>query len=266
MKIESSNHEENEFQIIQIIEELQAKHRTVYWTHISNKVYIYKPLGRRDYSELCDNDMSIMEKEDEVCKLCLLYPLPTAEFMDNIPAGIFQNLYKTIMEESYMDSNERKAGILSYFRAELFDYENQIPIMISEAFPSFDIEDIENWDIVRTAKYLASAEFKLKNYRGMDVDSDLVEEMIAPGTSDLSKAAKAKAAEEAQKEKVENATVPQETAKKKKEPLDMNKLREMQRLYPEINWTQDTILTQGEKGMRDKVDSTPVALRVPGGN
>ena len=50
----------------------------------------------------------------------------------------------------------------------MYDLDNQITCMINEAFPQFDIEEIEEWDVEKATKYLSRAEWKLHNLRGLN--------------------------------------------------------------------------------------------------
>ena len=150
---------EHDLDIIELIEELKAKHRTVYWIHLDGQIYIYKPLGRRDHKELVKNeDISTMDKEDEVIKRTLLYPDPKFLDLDDLPAGIVNKLFTTIMENSFLADLESRSAIMTYYRQEMYDLSNQVSCLINEAFPQYDIEDIENWDVERTSKYLSRAE------------------------------------------------------------------------------------------------------------
>ena len=50
----------------------------------------------------------------------------------------------------------------------MFDIDNQIICVIHEAFPQYDIEEIEDWDVDKMTKYLTRAEWKLTNLRGLE--------------------------------------------------------------------------------------------------
>lgn len=253
MRIVKDNYEtqEEEFDIVAFINGLQETYDEVYWTHIFNQIYVYKPLGRRDHRELCKNEeLTNEEKEDEVCRLCLFYP--EIDF-DNVSAGIIQKLFSTIMKNSFMDSEESRAGILNYYRNEMFDPQNQIACMINEAFPNLDIDEIENWGVEKTAKYLSKAEFKLANFRGLQVNTELMEAHNKPQQE-----------EEEQVQEQRTESVPEPPAKKKQEPMSPEKLAEMQRLFPEINWAADTVMNEGINGMKDAVDVISPALRTFG--
>lgn len=259
--VDDKQYVEHDVDIIELIEDLKTKNRTVYWIHIDGQIYIYKPLGRRDYKEISENEsFSTMDKEDEVIQRTLLYP--TAVDLDDLPAGVVNKLFTTVMENSFLADLESRTAIMNYYRQEMYDLNNQIPCLINEAFPQYDIEDIENWDVERTSKYLSRAEWKLQNLRGMDFNYDMIEQQEAANNQ----------APQEQGEGTVNTNVapnqpsqqPEKVQTKKKEGLTPERLAELRKIAPEINWGADTIATEGEAGMADGVDVVSPALRVGG--
>lgn len=248
---------EHDLDIIKHIEDLKEIHNTVYWAHINGQIYVYKPLGRRDHKEIAeDESLDTASKEDEVIKRCLLYPLDLD--IDNTEAGIIAKLFSIIIDNSYLKSVETRTAVMDYFRSEMFDFQEQITCIINEAFPQFDIEEIENWGIERTAKYLSRAEWKLQNFRGATFNYELLDQMQQEST------------EEKPEEKVDkksdydNLSQSNNKATPKKERMTPEKLAELKMKFPEINWDADVIANEGIDGMKDAVDSTSVALRVGG--
>lgn len=249
---DSNNNLDEDVDVLELLEELKANNHSVYWCHISNQIYIYKPLGRRDHKDIIENEeLNTMEKEDEVIRKCLLYPYEKDFDLDNTEAGIIDKLLKTIIENSFLKSIEVRTQVMEYFRSEMFDLQEQITCIINEAFPQFDIEEIENWGIERTAKYLSRAEWKLQNFRGAVFNHDVIEDMQQKQDDQSN----------IKSDDVKNTT----SNDSKKERMTPEKLAEMKRRFPEINWDADVIANEGINGMKDNVDSTSVALRV-GGN
>ena len=64
----------NETDFMNMINEFQDKYEEVYWNTIEGQVFVYRPLGRLEYKEVLNSDTTDIEKEDIVCKACLLYP------------------------------------------------------------------------------------------------------------------------------------------------------------------------------------------------
>jgi hypothetical protein len=265
--VDDKQYVEHDLDIIELIEQLKEKNRTVYWIHLDGQLYVYKPLGRRDYKEISeDESISTMDKEDEVMKRTLLHPDPKTFDLDDMPAGIINKLFTTIMENSFLADLESRTAIMTYYRQEMYDLNNQIPCIINEAFPQYDIEDIENWDVERTSKYLSRAEWKLQNFRGMEFNYDMIEQQEAAydqGSEEENEASYN--VSPAQKQPQQHVNQQQETIKtKKRETLTPEKLAELKRKFPEINWEADTVAMEGMSGMADSVDVVSPALRVGG--
>lgn len=263
MKLQS-NKQVDVLDISLIIEELEKEHRLVYWTFINKDIYIYKPLGRRDHKRiLTDENLDEIDKENEIILTCLLYPNPNELDLDDMLEGVVNKLIETIIENSYLDSLETRANVLNYYRGEMFESDNQVTCLIHEAFPQFDIEEIENWSIDQTAKYLSRAEWILQNLRGLQMNYDLVSQMQEEAIA---------------KQKIENGEVDPEqviqdfnnsnkqtannsSSKNNKSKSSINSMEQLRAMFPEVDWGQDTIATEGIEGMRDSVDTLAPALR-----
>lgn len=244
MKVSQSN-TLNSIEFANLIHELEQKYRNVFWTIFENEVYIYKAIGRRDFKNIVSNEnLSIEDKKDEIIKACIVYP---EDFdIDDCIAGLINVLYSKIIEISYLDSDESRAGVIEYYRQDMYMLDNQITCLINEAFPNFDIEEIENWDLERTAKYLSRAEYKLQNFRGFEFN-----EAYFQGTSN-------EVPQEEEEQHVEEKNVEENT---KKQKLTPERLRQLQAQFPEIDWANDAVAKGGIDAMGDSVDTVAPALR-----
>lgn len=242
---------EQSIDIINLIEDLKQIHKTIFWDHINGQIFIYKPLGRKDHKEIIeDEEMDNYAKEDEVIKRCLLFPKANDFDIDNTEAGVIAKLFKIIIDNSYLTDIATRTAVMDYFRSEMFDFQEQVTCIINEAFPQYDIEEIENWGIERTAKYLSRAEWKLQNFRGATFNYEALEQM--------------KEAEKAKEfDDVKKTSSNEEPKESKKPKMTAEKLAEMKRKFPEIDWDADVISNEGIDGMKDNIDSQSVALRVP---
>ena len=233
--------------VIQKLRELEEQYRSIYWTHIEGDLYIYKPIGRKDYREIVGSEMSIEDKKDELIKKCILFP---EDFdIDDMVAGMIDVLFEKIIDISYLDSEESRAGVIEYYRQEMYNLDNQITCIINEAFPQFDIEDIENWDVEKTAKYLSRAEWKLQNFRGFQFNEEYF---------DYGQAYSQVEQEEVQEQQVNTN---EDANKPTKEKLTPEKLRQLKAQFPEIDWENDAIMRGGVDAMADSVDTMAPALR-----
>ena len=244
MKIASQNNVINSIDFATIVAELEQKYRNIFWTIFEGEAYIYKALGRRDFRRIVSNEeLSIEDKKDEIIKACIVYP---EDFdIDDCIAGLINVLYSKIMEVSYLNDEESKANVIEYYRQDMYSLDNQITCLINEAFPNFDIEEIENWDLERTAKYLSRAEYKLQNFRGFEFN-----EAYFQGTAPAEQPQEQQTAEEV-KEEIQS----------KKEKMTPERLRQLQAQFPEIDWANDVVAKGGIDAMGDSVDTTAPALR-----
>lgn len=248
MRVSSQNNNIiNSIDMASVIAELEEKYRNVYWTTFEGEMYIYKPLGRKDYKEILTNEeMSFEDKKDAIINKCIVFP---EDFdIDDIVAGLVNVLFTKIMDVSYLDSDESRLGVIEYYRQDMYSLDNQITCIINEAFPNFDIEEIENWDLERTAKYLSRAEYKLQNFRGFEFNEAYFGEMQPQ--EEVKE-------QEAPKQIEENKDV----VKSSKEKMTPEKLRELQRKFPEIDWANDAVAKGGIDAMADSVDTLAPALR-----
>lgn len=242
----------------------QEKHRNVFVQKIENEIFIYRSLGRAEYKKiLSDEQFNDMEKEELICQICTLYP-ENYDF-ENCDAGIPTVLAKNIIRNSYLDSIESRRRVLDYYREEMFDLDNQITCIINEAFPQFDIEEIESWGIEKTMKYLSRAEWKLHNLRGLEIYDPGMQESYYEVQDKKAKENKKEVQTEeigVEKQEQENNKTDKEEKNLrggKKEKLTPEKLQELKAKFPEIDWENDAIMKYGIDGLKDT--TVPPALR-----
>lgn len=238
---------------------LQEEHRNVFMIEIEGTIFFYRSLGRSEWKKIVQNEeLSELEKQDIVCSLCTLWP---QEFdFNECSAGLPDILCKKVLQNSFLDSVESRKNVLSYYRNEMFDLENQITCVINEAFPQFDIEEIETWDIEKTTKYLSRAEWKLHNLRGLQfVDQSDQMESFYERTEQFVPAQEPEEMPESPQD--DQKTMRGGSKTNKLTPEKLEEMRKLQEKFPEINFFGDTILTEGEAGMVDNVDIVAPALR-----
>lgn len=238
-----------EISLQDIYDRLQEQHRNIFFYQIGEQVFICRSLGRLEFKNIINNEeLNDMDREEVICEMCTLFP-EKYDFSE-CDAGIPTNLTKNIIIRSGLDSIEKRVNIMNYYRAEMSDVDHQITVMINEAFPNIDIEEIETWDIEKTAKYLSRAEWKLVHLRGMDINYDPFEEGEEEVTT-----------EELGKEEEVNREEETNMKGGAKEKMTPEKLAELRAKYPEINWGSDSAMTDGIDGLKDGMDTVAPALR-----
>ena len=255
---------------LRLLYEFKQQYRNVFLEEVNGEMFIFRSLGRLEYRRIIeDKSLENFEKEDYICKTCLLYP-QDYDF-ENCAAGTPMNLTKKILEFSFLDSLEIRDAIMSYYRAEMFDLENQITCLIHEAFPEFDIEDIEKWDVEKTSKYAANAEWILMNLRGVNMTGFSFQEIAnknkEPKKEPIKKEKAALRDKEVDVSKVVTEEITTKQEPKKTEPkapsVNYSELEEAKRKFPGIDWSA---LVTPEMAFSDTdtfigMDTRPPALR-----
>ena len=238
------------------------QHRNVFIFQADNQIFIYRSLGRGESRKvLTDARFDDMMKEELICQVCVLWP-ENYDFED-CDAGIPTVLRREILKNSYLDEDASRRNCLDFYRQEMNDLDNQISCIINEAFPQFDVEDIESWDIDKTTKYLSRAEWKLHNLRGLQFvepqgdfyGNQNADEQQSNGHSDVS--ARTEELQAVKKERPKDKTI----RGGKREKLTPEKLRQLRAQFPEIDWDADNGF-QGMDGLvQESIDVTAPALR-----
>lgn len=256
MKINNEREQVTNQDLTEMFSKFQEENRNVFLEQFQDQIFFYRALGRGEYKNILSDDrFNDMQKEEIICQLCVLWP-ENFDF-ENCDAGIPTMLMKAILKNSYLDKIDSRKKVLDFYREEMFDLDNQITCIINEAFPNIDIEEIEMWGIEKTTKYLSRAEWKLHNLRGMEFyDTDNQESYYEKNENQ-----RENTGNKTQTEEVGNNKKESNIRGGKKEKLTPEKLAELEKKYPEINWRGDTLMNEGPQAARDNVDTVSPALR-----
>lgn len=278
MKIDNNNNINNTTDFMELVNKFHDEYGIIFWDKIGDEFFIYRPLGRLEYRELMNSDLTNEELEDEICRICLLYP--ENYDLNSCLAGIPKELSDLILTNSFLKKLEDKKQIINYRRLEMNDFDNQITCIINEAFPNHDIEEIEQWGMDKTAKYLSRAEWKLQILRNLPVnyeesDNLLEKEWIMEHSknrsvdSDLEESNNEYNNTKEDSNNEENYEFKVETLEEREKRLKNSKTRkktkeeiaELKRRFPEINWEAEIDPNININDMRDNIDVTSPALR-----
>lgn len=267
---------------IEFVDQYQA----VSLIQLDEAYFVVKALGRKDYKEIMSNDsLNEYQREEIICEIATLYPVPFD--FETCDAGIPSNLAKEILKFSHFTDNKQEAiHMMNYFRSEMVQLHNQINCLINEAFPHLSYDEIENWDMEKTLKYLSRSEWILQNLRGIEMGYDPFtgekwEEPTAPPAPAQQSAPPVQQNEVPINKPPETINykdaimpqakgfVPGETIEErlerlekgeiKKEPLTPEKLRELRARFPEVDWTA----VPREEDFRENFSSENPALVTP---
>ena len=261
MKITNSKQKQAELDFDNLVKDLIAQYGTIFFANIDNNFFIYKPVSRIDYKAIVkNNELTNIEKEDEVCAMTILWPEDID--WDDIEAGIPSKLYEEILKNSFLDSPESIAHLIDIYREELETLDTQMSCIISEAFPNYDIEEIENWDMIKFCKIFSRAEWKLKNLRNLDSMKDVTEylrNIDVDGNNEYEEDTVQQVNTQPQPQQpIQNNSNKVKVGNREMTEDEYRQYLEFQKMYPEIAWDADAMFTGYES---QSVSTVPVALR-----
>ena len=226
-------------------------------------IFIYRSLGRKEYRTIVSSEaISDCDKEEVICETCTLYP-ENYDFSNCDEAGLPTALAKRILEQSLLTDAMSLTNLIYHYRNEMnTDYNRQVSCVIHEAFPEFKLDGddgIENWDVMKTAEYMARAEFILHSLRGVP----LAQASIDTGDSNTS------GDEQEETRTVSNKDGSQTRVTKKtinsRRSMTPEKLQKLKEIAPNIDWESDlgnAGFDNLSKIMQTKnVDTRPMVLR-----
>ena len=98
MKIVNDNKKKSTVDLDLLIEEAFQKHDAVFFSEIEDILFVYRPLGRKEYKDIYNNiNMSDLDKQDAICKTVLVHPVDFD--FDNCDAGIPSKLYEDVINK-----------------------------------------------------------------------------------------------------------------------------------------------------------------------
>lgn len=152
------------------LNQLKDKYWSIYKTEVYGYKFIWREISRKEYKRITRYHPNLYDQEDAICNLCIIEP---EEFdFENCIAGVATVLADHILKESGFSSEPtgKIDNTLTQYRGEMQDFQNQVSCIIHEAFPTLDIEDIEDWNLEKTLWYFSRAEYKL-SLRGIVLEN-----------------------------------------------------------------------------------------------
>lgn len=173
MKLVNDNKKKQTVDLDLLIEEAFQKYDAVFFSEIEGVLFIYRPLGRKEYKDIYNNvNMSELDKQDAMCRAALIHPVDFD--FDDCDAGIPNKLFSDIFDKSCLDP-ESTYHLLNVNREEAEQLGSEMACIIAEAFPAYTIDEIESWNNFKFIKIYAQAEWILTNIRGVEFKLDIAD-------------------------------------------------------------------------------------------
>lgn len=227
-------------------------------------IFIYRSLGRKEYRTIVSSEaISDCDKEEVICETCTLYP-ENYDFSNCEEAGLPTALAKRILEQSLLTDAMSLTNLIYHYRNEMnTDYNRQVSCVIHEAFPEFKLDGddgIENWDVMKTAEYMARAEFILHSLRGVPLATASIDSDTDNNNEDNEQEeVRTRTNKDGSQTRVTKKTI------NSKRSMTLEKLQKLKEIAPNIDWERDlgnAGFDNLSKIMQTKnIDTRPMALR-----
>lgn len=242
-----------------MIKQLFAQYGNICFAEYNGEIYIYKLLNRKSYKNLISNpNLTQIEKEDEVCKECILWPRDFNP--DDYDAGMPTYLFEQIMTNSFLTSIDDMISLIEVSREETEQLDSQMSCIISEAFPNYSMEEIEEWDMIKFCKMFTKAEWKLKSLRSLSFETDMLDFLkTVSSDTDMDQEDNIQEDSKAVNTNMSNSKNSVKVGNREMTPDEYRQYQEFQRQFPDIDWGADAMFTGYET---QTISTVPTPLRI----
>lgn len=146
----------------------KQQYTAVYQVILNDITFIYRELSEKEYRMIEETVEEESTKEELICKMTVLEPL-ILDWDDEIYAGYVSALRLKILESSSLTDATVKTfeRRLDMAVNSMNSFDKQLPCIIKEVFPEYEIDEILGWGRTRQIEYYAMAVWMLENLRGV---------------------------------------------------------------------------------------------------
>jgi hypothetical protein len=169
----------------EVLLEYRKQWGSIFDVEIDGIEFIWRPLTRKEYKDICSLDITDGDKEELICKICVLEPAGFDFLEDEGLAGIPSKLSDLILDSSCI-TPESIRSMLKAYRASVGSFEVQMDLVIFEGFNGkYSLEEIKNWPMEKAVAMFAQAEWILTTLKGVplsieDEQNDIPPELRKP--------------------------------------------------------------------------------------
>lgn len=277
MKVKNTTAPKKSVDFNALLSDFAEQYDVIHHVKIDDENFVFRILGRHEYKKIINTPgLTQMDMEDMICDTCLLYP--NDYDFDESPAGLPSELTEMILQNSFLDGVESTLRLLDHYKEEMDELENQMMCIISEAFPSYTLDEIESWNNLKFCKMFSRAEWKFNNLKDTEIKdvSTLIRDIVELREEGLEEEEIEQILE--QKELNNNGTVftankeqapvqqhmptkntpdnnVSRNGKQKLTPEKLMELEKMKKMFPEIKWDEDELLNHGADDALQHVDT-----------
>lgn len=150
------------------LEKWRDQYQAIFLTEVADVEFIWRELTRAEYKKSFEYYSDPLDRNEYICRVCILDPIDV-DFSENCPAGIPDSIAAEILAESGFAGSEKITSLMNQYDREMQSFDNQVSAVIAEAFPSINIEEIENWSMEKTLWHYSRAKWMLEVCRGVQL-------------------------------------------------------------------------------------------------
>lgn len=159
---------EDEVAFKEQLREWHEEYGAIYSTEINNVVFFFRTVSKSEMKiaqELYTDDY---DRTEYICKKCVIEP-QIDDYSLEIYAGVPEVLCREILAESGFTDGQKVKVMIARWEREMQNVENQLPLVIKEAFQDIPLEEIESWPISKMTEYYVKAKWVLETFRGVSL-------------------------------------------------------------------------------------------------
>lgn len=141
---------------------------SIYLVEVNDIVFIYRTLRRSEWKMAKDVYDDVFEQAEFIVQQCVLEPI-IEDYSSEIYAGIPESLCSNILADSGYADPSKLEILMAKWEKEMENIDNQIPIVIKEAFQDIPLAEIESWQNEKLCEYFVKAKWLLKTLRGIEL-------------------------------------------------------------------------------------------------
>lgn len=140
----------------------------VYAIEINDVVFFFRLLSKKEMELAKEVYSDEYDRTEYICKTCVIEPVIDDYSLD-IFAGVPEVLCRSILEESGYTNTDKVSLMIAKWEKKMENVENQLPLVIKEAFQDIPVTEIESWPMEKVAEYYVKAKWLLENLRGLEL-------------------------------------------------------------------------------------------------
>lgn len=171
--------EELPFEFDSYEDEVAFKEQLRIWTEeyghifvkeINDVMFFFRALSKKELEIAKEVYSDEYEQTEYICKACVIEPI-IEDYSLEIFAGVPEVLCTAILKESGFADAVTVKKMIARWEKHMEDIENQLPLVIKEAFRDIPLDEIESWPMSKMTEYYVKAKWLLENIRGLNLVS-----------------------------------------------------------------------------------------------